>query len=87
MGITAGPDGNLWFSEALGNKIGKITTAGVITEIALPGGVGPGQIVAGADGNLWFAAATANLIGRMTPSGVFTAFPVPTSGGYPYGIT
>jgi hypothetical protein len=24
-GITAGPDGNLWFAEATGNKIGRIT--------------------------------------------------------------
>ena len=23
LGITAGPDGNLWFTEALGNKIGQ----------------------------------------------------------------
>ena len=23
--ITAGPDGNLWFTEELGNKIGRIT--------------------------------------------------------------
>lgn len=31
-GITAGPDGNLWFTENNGNKIGRITPAGVITE-------------------------------------------------------
>jgi streptogramin lyase len=30
--ITAGPDGNLWFTERAGNKIGRITPAGVITE-------------------------------------------------------
>jgi virginiamycin B lyase len=24
-GITAGPDGNLWFTEQVGNKIGRIT--------------------------------------------------------------
>jgi len=26
--ITAGPDGALWFTEAVANKIGRITTAG-----------------------------------------------------------
>jgi hypothetical protein len=31
-GIAAGPDGNLWFADNGANKIGKITTAGVITE-------------------------------------------------------
>ena len=25
FGITAGPDGNLWFTETLGNSIGRIT--------------------------------------------------------------
>ncbi len=29
--IVVGPDGNLWFTEATGNNIGKITPAGVIT--------------------------------------------------------
>src|SRR5947209_15279215 len=28
-GITAGPDGNLWFTEQDASKIGRITTAGV----------------------------------------------------------
>ena len=31
-GITTGPDGNLWFTEVDGNKIGKVTTGGVFTE-------------------------------------------------------
>jgi virginiamycin B lyase len=35
-GITAGPDGNLWFTETGANKIGRTTTAGVITEFAIP---------------------------------------------------
>ena len=26
VGITAGPDGNLWFTEQIANKIGRITT-------------------------------------------------------------
>ena len=31
MGITAGPDGNVWFTQAAADKIGKITPAGCIT--------------------------------------------------------
>ena len=34
--IAAGPDGNLWFTEFDNNKIGRITTAGVITEFLIP---------------------------------------------------
>lgn len=28
VGITTGPDGNLWFTEYSANKIGKVTTTG-----------------------------------------------------------
>jgi len=31
-GIAAGPDGNVWFTEQGGNRIGRITPAGVISE-------------------------------------------------------
>ncbi len=36
-GVTAGPDGNLWFTE-VGNhgKIGTMTTAGALTEYPRP---------------------------------------------------
>src|SRR5205814_275274 len=55
-GITAGPDGALWFTEALVNKIGRITTDGVITEYPIPTpSTYPRGIAAGPDGNLWFA--------------------------------
>lgn len=32
LGIAAGPDGALWFTELYANKIGRITTTGVLTE-------------------------------------------------------
>lgn len=35
--ITLGPDGSLWFTEKTGNKIGRITTEGVIVEFPVPG--------------------------------------------------
>ena len=31
-GITAGPDGNVWFTEAYADRIGRITPAGVVSE-------------------------------------------------------
>jgi hypothetical protein len=31
-GIVAGPDGALWFTEYLGNKVGRISLPGMITE-------------------------------------------------------
>src|SRR5262245_38182118 len=53
--ITTGPDGNLWFTEGIGNQIGRITSAGAVTEFAIPtAGSQPLSITAGPDGNVWF---------------------------------
>jgi hypothetical protein len=92
-GITAGPDGNLWFTEPdiWANRIGRITPAGTVTEFPIPtSGSVPEGITAGPDGNLWFtegSSSSANKIGRITPSGAITEFPIPTSGSVPTGIT
>src|SRR6516164_7664211 len=58
-GIAAGPDGNLWFAEESGNRIGRITPGGVVTEFGtgITSGSGLGGIAAGPDGNLWFTEA------------------------------
>jgi len=54
-GITAGPDGNLWFTEYNSSKIGRISPTGAVTEFALPEPYSfPMGITAGSDGNLWF---------------------------------
>jgi virginiamycin B lyase len=97
-GITTGPDGALWFTEVgaedkitqnpLGpSKIGRITTAGTVTEFATPAANSdPRGIAVGPDGNLWFAEAGGNNIGRITTAGVITEFPVPTANSAPNGI-
>src|ERR1035438_7398253 len=72
-GITAGPDGNVWFTEYRAGKIGRITPAGVITEFSIPSGGNPQDIRLGPDGNLWFTDALAK-IGKITPAGVITEF-------------
>src|SRR5262245_32665846 len=53
--ITAGSDGALWFVEFASGKIGRITTAGAVTEFSLPNPRSePQGITAGPDGALWF---------------------------------
>jgi uncharacterized protein (TIGR03437 family) len=85
--IAKGPDGALWFTEANGNKVGRITTAGVITEYTVPtSNAYPRGITSGPDGALWFVEANGNKIGRITTSGVITEYVVPTSGASPTGI-
>lgn len=89
VGITAGPDGNLWFTEQGINKIGRITTSGlVIDEFPVPTAAStPWRITPGPDGNLWFAELTGHKIGRITTSGVVTEFSIPTANSAPSGIT
>ncbi len=85
--ILPGPDRNLWFTEHDGNKIGRISPQGSITEFVLPSKGDPGEITEGPDGNIWFTEYDGNKIGRISSSGVITEFTVPTSGGRPDGIT
>ena len=74
--ITAGPDGNMWFPEAIANKIGKITPSGTVSEYAVPtANAKPNGIAAGRDGNLWFTEQNANKLGKITSAGVVTEFP------------
>ncbi len=76
-GITAGPDGNLWFTEFGVGKVGRITTAGTVTEFPAAGN--PQLITVGADGKLWFPEVTVDKIGRMTTAGGYDDFPVLTA--------
>jgi streptogramin lyase len=66
-GITSGPDENLWFTMRDANKIGRITTAGEITEICIPTAASqPTSITGGPDGNIWFTEEASGKIGRVT---------------------
>lgn len=84
LGLTVGPDGNVWFVENLGNKVGRITRSGHVTTFPIPTpNSQPDAIVTGPDGNLWFTEIAGNKIGRLTPKGVVTEFAVPTANAQP----
>src|SRR5262249_27251419 len=95
-GITAGPDGNLWFNEFGVAKIGRISTDGIMAGVDIPTdlvpprdvAVGPlPRITAGPDGNLWFTEfSAANKIGRITTSGTVMEFDILTINSAPTGI-
>jgi virginiamycin B lyase len=90
--LTSGPDGALWYAESdrdaidktsldprLG-AIGRITTAGVATEVNIDPKINPVEIAAGSDGAIWFLAVnsadhTRNL-GRILPSGETRIIPL-----------
>jgi virginiamycin B lyase len=90
VGIASGPDGALWFTENATNKIGRVTTGGVVTnESVIPtSGADPDGIVAGPDGALWFTEFFGNKIGRITTAGTITnEFAISTPNSNPKGIT
>jgi streptogramin lyase len=92
QGITAGPDGALWFAVPSTANIGRITTSGNVTlfPISPPSGSSakpsPTAIVTGPDGNLWFTDFGTNTIGRITTVGAAIEFTLPTANAGPDGI-
>jgi streptogramin lyase len=87
--LTAGPDGNVWFSaRSYGTSsgprvVGKITPDGQVAEYPAPEGAN--SIATGADGNLWFTEVDG--IGRITPAGSATSFKLPAGSGAPRALT
>ena len=80
--IVAGPDGALWFSEISANKIGRISTAGAITEFPVTRSASGNLqcLAAGPDGAIWYGRGGLNGsggIGRITTTGAVTEFPAP----------
>ena len=69
--ITAGPDGNVWFTEPgdydhPGGKIGRIDPNGNVTEFPTPtAGSMPSGITAGPDGNIWFTEPAVGKVGKL----------------------
>jgi streptogramin lyase len=93
--ITVGADGNLWFVElggvmdglaVDGNRVGRITMDGEITEFPIPSREGsPINIAAGPDGNVWYTKGAA--LGRVTPAGEITELPIASGQARAVGIS
>jgi virginiamycin B lyase len=95
QGSTIGPDGAIWFSETLGQKIARIDPGtGAIAEypISTLGNLlpEPGPLVRGSDGNLWSAdggLTGGDTIGRFnTTTHRITYFTTPTVASGPCDI-
>jgi virginiamycin B lyase len=79
LGITVGPDGALWFAQAVANDIGRMTLDGQFSEVkGLTAAARPEYIAPGPDNTLWFTEKDGNRIGRIT--GIVEA---PGGGGGP----
>lgn len=67
------PDGNVWFTDYGNNKVGKVTTAGVVSEFALPLGASPNCLASDTEGNLWVTDGGKNAIDKVNISGTVLA--------------
>jgi streptogramin lyase len=85
--IAAGPDGKIWFTDTANNKVGSMTTGGLVTVFDVPTSDAlPGAIAAGPDGKVWFVEGNVNQIGRITTGGQITEFPIPTPASFSHSI-
>src|SRR5687768_6752281 len=67
LGITVGPDGALWFAQAVANDIGRMTLDGEFSQVGgLTAGARPEYIAPGPANTLWFTEKDGNRIGRIT---------------------
>jgi virginiamycin B lyase len=76
-----GPDGSLWFTEQMVNKLGRLDPkTGEFKEYPLVEGKnsGPHGLVADKDGNIWYTANFAGYIGKLDPrTGKITEYKMP----------
>ncbi len=84
--ITAGPDGNLWFTEENPHQVARITPAGLVTEFSAGISAGTAGITTGPDHNLWFTEFNGPDVALSTPSGAVTEFSLPPA-SQPANIT
>jgi hypothetical protein len=77
-----GPDGSLWFTEQMANKLGRLDPkTSEFKEYPLLEGKnsGPHGLVADHDGNIWFTANFGGYIGKLDPrTGKVTQYPMPS---------
>jgi streptogramin lyase len=72
--IAVGADGNLWFTEPMADRIGRISPAGVVAEFPLAPERYPSGIAMGPDGAIWFTEFEGDRIGRITTTGKVSEF-------------
>jgi streptogramin lyase len=67
----------MWFTERTGNRIGRITASGAISEFPIPTSASePVGIASGPSGTIWFTEAAAHKIGVVTRNGVVREFSI-----------
>lgn len=87
-GIAQGADGDMWFSDVIGNYIGRIDTSGGVRQFPIPHTSSNYYGIAlGPDSAMWFTEYVQSAVGRITTGGQMTEYPIQNgSGSGPDGI-
>jgi len=87
-GITAGPDGSVWFAEQTTGNIGRVAPGGSISEIALGASSKPTGLAIGPDANVWVTLQGTNSVVKVVTTGspTATSHAIPTPDAQPVGI-
>lgn len=87
-GITAGPDGSVWFAEQTTGNIGRVAPGGSISEIALGASSRPTGLAIGPDANVWVTLQGTNSVAKVVTTGSPTtaSHAIPTDAAQPVGI-
>jgi len=90
LGITSGPDGNLWFTDAGASTIAKISPSGTgLAEFKTnTGAASPVAITKGPDNRVWFTelSGSVNQVGRSSTTGTQNEFGINKAGALPTSI-
>jgi virginiamycin B lyase len=89
IGIAAGPDGAVWYTDWNHARVSRITTSGAVQEFPIPkhnppyalgaNDPAPEDIVAGPEGRyMYFTDPGDNAIGRVSMSGEVGEYPIPS---------
>jgi streptogramin lyase len=73
--IVAGPDGNMWFTEGVFGRVGRVTPTFQLTEFPVP--TRADRIAVGPDQVLYYTVFDRAVLGRITTDGSVTEFPMP----------
>lgn len=88
-GLAVDQSDNVWFTQHHANKIGKVDTAGKLTDYTVPRPVAlPRRLRADSRGSIWFTqSGFPAAIGMLDPlTGKFSEYQYGVLGGYPYFI-
>ncbi|HSX36819.1 MAG TPA: hypothetical protein VLG13_01730, partial [Patescibacteria group bacterium] len=87
VGITAGPDGNIWTVDTYNGFVLEMDISTHATTFVNVTPAGLNEIAAGADNNLWVADWGSNSIDSVSTAGVTHNYSLPTASAGIYGVT